>query len=72
MIYLNFNHETFIKSNNRSIVKMYIQDVFLLLGCVNIPDTWFIFKDPIESWHKVLGMGTYSYLMIPSLSSVLL
>ena len=32
---------------------------------------WMIFKDPFASWHKVLEMGTESYLT-PSPSSVLL
>ena len=40
-----------------------LANCILLLGSVNIPNTinWF-FKDPIDSRHEVLGMGTLSYL----------
>ena len=50
-----------------------LPNCFLLLGCGNFSVTfaWLIFKDPIESRHKVIGIGKYTYLT-PSLSSVLL
>ena len=40
-----------------------LANCFQWLGCVNIPDSFDLFyKDQIESWHRVLGKGTFSYI----------